>query len=238
MKILCIIPAREGSKGIIDKNIQKLNGKHLIEYAILCAKNSDLVNRIIVSTDGDKIAKISKKAGAEIPFKRPKKWSNDKASQLDVIKHTLEFLEKSESYVPDIITVLHPTNPFVTSKNVDKSIRKLKRSKADLVLGVMAVKTHPFRSFWYKSQFLEKFSKDFDKYYQRQTFPKLYSPTGDIYTFSYKSFKKYGKIFGPKIEPLIYSSEEITMNIDSTFDLFLSEMILKYWKKNKKSKQF
>jgi N-acylneuraminate cytidylyltransferase/CMP-N,N'-diacetyllegionaminic acid synthase len=238
MKILCIIPAREGSKGIVNKNIQKLNGKHLIEYSISCAKNSDLVNRIIVSTDGDKIAKISKKAGAEIPFKRPKKWSHDKASQLDVIKHTLEFLEKSEAYFPDIITILHPTNPFVTSKNLDKSIRKLRRSKADLVLGVMAVKTHPFRSFWHKSQFLEKFSKDFDKYYQRQTFPKLYSPTGDIYTFRYSSFKKYGKIFGPKIEPLIYSPEEITMNIDSPYDLFLSEMTMKFWEKYKKSKQF
>lgn len=238
MKILCIIPAREGSKGIVNKNIQKLNGKHLIEYSISCAKNSDLVNRIIVSTDGDKIARISKKAGAEIPFKRPKKWSTDKASQLDVIKHTIEFLEKSEEYFPDIITVLHPTNPFVTSKNLDKSIRKLKRSKADLVLGVMPVKTHPFRSFWYRSQFLEKFTKDFDKYFQRQTFPKIYFPTGDIYTFRYKSFKKYGKIFGPKIEPLIYNPKEITMNIDSPFELFLSEMTLKYWKKFKTSRQF
>jgi len=234
VKILCIIPARAGSKGIINKNIQKLYGRHLIEYSIFCAKKSKLVNRIIVSTDGDKIAKIAKKLGAEVPFKRPKRYSHSKSAELDVIKHTLSFLEKSESYTPDIITVLHPTNPFVTSENLDKSIKKLKKSDADLVLGVMPVETHPYRSFWYKSKFLEKFSPDFDKYFQRQTFPALYFPTGDIYTFWYKSFKKYGKVFCPKIEPLIYKDEEITMNIDTPFDLFLAEMTMKFWKKYKK----
>ena len=187
--ILAIIPARGGSKGIHQKNIKKINGVPIVCLAGLCAKNISQIDRVIISTDCEKIISVSKQYGLDVPFKRPKKWSTDKASQLDVIKHTIKFLEKSEEYFPDIITVLHPTNPFVTSKNLDKSIRKLKRTKADLVLGVMPVKTHPFRSFWYRSQFLEKFSKDFDKYYQRQTFPKLYSPTGDIYTFRYKSFK-------------------------------------------------
>ena len=235
MKILCIIPARSGSKGIANKNIQKLYGKHLVEYSILCAKNSKLVNRIIVSTDGEKIAKIAKKSGAEVPFRRPKKYSHNKASELDVIKHALNFLEKSESYIPDIVTILHPTNPFVTSKNLDRSITKLKKSDADLVLGVKPVITHPFRSFWYQSKYLKKFSKDFDRYFQRQTFPPLYFPSGDIYTFWYKSLKKYGKVFGPKIEPLIYKDGEITMNIDTPLDLFLAEMTMKFWKKYKKN---
>lgn len=231
MKILCVIPARAGSKGIINKNIQKLNGRYLIEYSILCAKKSKLVNKIIVSTDGVEIAKIAKKNGVEVPFKRPKKYSHSKAAELDVIKHAINFLEESESYIPDIITILHPTNPFVTPENLDKSIKKLKKSDADLVLGVMPVRTHPFRSFWHKSKLLEKFTPDFDRYFQRQTFPKLYFPTGDIYTFWYKSFKKYGKVFCPKIEPLIYKKDEITMNIDTPFDLFLAEKTIKFWKK-------
>lgn len=235
MKILCIIPARSGSKGIVNKNIQKLNGRHLVEYSISCAKNSKFVNRVIVSTDGGKITKIAKKSGAEVPFLRPKKYSHGRASELDVFKHALNFLEKSESYIPDIVTVLHPTNPFVTSKNLDRSITKLKKSDADLVLGVKPVITHPFRSFWYQSKYLKKFNKDFDRYFQRQTFPPIYFPSGDIYTFWYKSFKKYGKVFGPKIEPLIYKDGEITMNIDTPFDLFLAEMTMKFWKKYKKN---
>lgn len=233
MKILSIIPARAGSKGIRNKNIRNLNGKHLVEYPIICAKKSKFVNRIIVSTDGEKIAKIAKDAGAEVPFLRPKKYSHSKASQLDVIKHTLTFLEKNESYIPDIVVILHPTNPFVTSDLLDRSIKKLKKSNADLILGVMPVKTHPFRSFWHDSQYLKKFSPDFDKFYQRQLFPLLYFPTGDIYTFWYKSFKKYGKVFCPKIEPLFYKKDEISMNIDTPFDLFLSEMTMKYWKNYK-----
>jgi CMP-N,N'-diacetyllegionaminic acid synthase len=235
MEILCIIPARAGSKGIKNKNIQKLNGKYLIEHVISSAKKSKLINRIIVSTDGDEIKKIAEKNGIEVPFKRPKKYAHSKAAELDVIKHAIDFLEKSESYIPDIITILHPTNPFVTAENLDKSIKKLKKSKADLVLGVMPVETHPFRSFWHKSKFLEKFSPDFDKYFQRQTFPPVYFPTGDIYTFWYKSFKKYGKVFCPKIEPLFYKNKEITMNIDTPFDLFLAEMTMKYWKKDEKN---
>lgn len=237
MEVLCIIPARAGSKGIKNKNIQKINNKPLIEYSIRCAKKAKLVNRIIVSTDGDEIAKISKDAGAEIPFVRPKKISGSKAAELDVIKHAIEFLEKNERFHPDVITILHPTNPFVTPQNLDKSIKMLKRSNADLVLGVENVKTHPFRSFWHESEFLKKFSKDFDKYFQRQTFPPLYFPTGDIYTLRYSSFRKYGKVFCPKIKPLIYKENEITMNIDTPFDLFLADMTMKHLKKLKNSKR-
>ena len=238
MKILTIIPARAGSKGIPHKNIQKINGKYLVQYPIECAKKSKFVNRIIVSTDGEKIANVAKKYGAEVPFLRPKKYSHSKASQLDVIIHTLNYLEKNESYIPDIITILHPTNPFTTSTLLDRSISKLKNSKTDLVLGVMPIKTHPFRSFWHKSKLLKKFSSDFDKYYQRQLFPPLYFPTGDIYTFWHKSFKKYGKVFCPKITPLFYKKNEISMTIDTPFDLFQCEMMMKNWKSYKREHKF
>lgn len=237
MKILTIIPARAGSKGIPQKNLQKLNGKHLVQYPIECARNSRFVNRIIVSTDGEKIADIARKSGAEVPFLRPKKYSHSNASQLDVIIHALGYLKKNESYTPDIITILHPTNPFTTSTILDRSIIKLRKSNTDLVLGVMPVKTHPFRSFWHKSKFLKKFTIDFDKYYQRQLFPPLYFPTGDIYTFWHKSFKKYGKVFCPKITPLFYKKDEISMTIDTLFDLFQCEMVMKDWKSYKKRKK-
>ena len=82
-----------------------------------------------LSSDGKKIADISKKAGAEVPFIRPKKFSHGKASQLDVVNHTLDFLAKTESYEPDIVTILHPTNPFTSSELLDRSIKKLKNIK-------------------------------------------------------------------------------------------------------------
>ena len=234
MKILAIVIARIGSKGIPQKNLQKLAKIPLVEHSINCAKNSKLVNRIIVSTDSKKLAKISKNAGAEIPFLRPKKFARDSSSQLDVIKHALDFLEKNDSYIPDIVTILHPTNPFRSPELLDSSIKLLKKSNADLVIEVAEVTTHPYRSFWYKSNFLKQFSPNFHKFYQRQLFPPLYFPTGNIYTFWYKSYKRNGVIFGPKIKPIFAKKNEISINIDTPYDLFVAEMTLKNWKKYKK----
>lgn len=112
MKILALIPARGDSKGIPNKNIQKIGGKYLIEYTINSAKRSKLIDKIIVSTDSKKIASISKKLGAEVPFLRPKKISIDKSPTIEVIKHTLGFLSNNQFYVPDIILLLQPTSPF------------------------------------------------------------------------------------------------------------------------------
>lgn len=230
MEVLALVLARGGSKGIPRKNLRKLGGKPLIKYSIDAAKKSKLVSRIIVSTDDEEIAKTSQKNGAEIPFIRPKKISGDNASQLDVVKHAISFLEINEKYMPDIITILHPTNPFRNGNLIDKSIRLLKKSNVDLVLGVSEVLTHPYRSFWHKGKYLKQFSNDFHKYFQRQLFPKLYFPTGDIYTLKYSSLKKHGVIFGPKIFPLIQKNNQNSINIDTDYEMFVAEMTIKYWK--------
>lgn len=234
MNILAIIPARKGSKGVPMKNIQKILGRPIIEYPIISAKKSKFVNKIVVSTDSQKIAKIVETMGAEVPFLRPKKLSLDATPELDVIKHTLKFLKTNQSYIPDIVITLHATNPFVTSSMIDRSIKMLKSSDADLIIGVHQIKTHPYRSFWYRNGYLKRFNKNFNKYYQRQKFPPLYFPSGDFYTFWYKSFKKHGIIYGPKIKPLFYKKDEVSLYIDTIFDLFECEMTMKHWKKFEK----
>ncbi len=121
MNVLAIIPARGGSKSIPLKNIQKLGNKALIEYTITAAKKSKEINKIIVSTDSKKISTISKKIGAEVPFLRPKKFSQDNSPAMDVIKHTLKFLKEKQSYVPEIVTIL-----LTTFKGYNIFIKKLK----------------------------------------------------------------------------------------------------------------
>lgn len=234
MKILAIIPARRGSKGIPVKNIRKLSGKPLIEYSIGAARNSKMVNRIIVSTDDKKIAEISRKAGAETPFLRPKKLSKDNSLVIDVVKHAIEFLSSSESYTPDIITLLQPTAPLRTSKLIDKSIQILKNSEATSVLSVAEVKIHPDISFSYKKNYLKPLNPKFKKHSLRQKRMPIFYPTGSIYTFWYKTMKKFGSIYGPKIKPLIIYDKSETLDIDEPYDLFMSEMTLKYWKNYKK----
>ena len=229
MKILSIIPARGGSKGIPHKNIQKLSGKPLLVRSIECAQNSRLVNRIIVSTDDKKIAKIAKNFGAEVPFIRPKKFAKDSSPTLDVIKHALTYLYNNESYEPHIVTILQPTNPFCSSKIINKSISLLKKTHASSVLTVTKIKKHPYSSFWYRNEYLTPFRKNFTKYYQRQKYPNLYYPTGDVYTFWNDTLLKYGNIYGSKIKPLIINEE--TVDVDNIFDLFICEMKKLYWQK-------
>lgn len=233
MKILGIIPARGNSQGIKKKNISKLKNKPLIYYTINSAKKSKLLNKIIVSTDNPEIAIVAKKFGVNVPFLRPSKHATSKAKTVDVIKHTLNFLESNEGYVPDIITILQPTSPLRTEKLIDKSIRTLIQKKATSVISVKEIKTHPFGSFFIKNRFLKPYKSDFTKFYQRQTYPKIFYPTGAVYTFWNDTIKKYGNYYGPKIFP-IKINEETNIDIDNKFDLFIAEMILRYWKKFKK----
>ena len=232
-KILAIIPARGGSKGIRRKNLQKLSGKPLIAHTIIAAKKTKSINKIIVSTDDKEIGKISKNNGAEVPFLRPKQISKDTSSIIEVIKHALKFLQENQSYVPDIIILLQPTSPLRTSQLITKTINTLKKSKATSVITVSKITKHPYASYWLKNDFLKPFEKNFTKYSRRQEFPDVFFPTGAVYTFWYDTLKKFNSLHGPKIKPIVVHDEDI--DIDNLRDLFFAEMMLKNWKKYKKN---
>lgn len=232
MEILGIIPARGGSKGIPSKNIQKLGSLPLIAYTIKSAQKSK-INRIIVSTDNKKIAEISEKFGAEIPFFRPKKISQNNSSSKDLILHAIKSL-KNLNYFPEIIVLLQPTSPFRTSKMINQSIDILKRSKSTSVISVMTSNHHPFQSYTKKNQFLNHFHSNHEKFfYQRQQLPEMFVETGSIYTFWTKTLENFDSIYGNKIKPMISDVDEFNLDINSKFDLFIAEMILKNWKNYK-----
>lgn len=233
MKVLAIIPARGGSKGIRKKNIRNLAGKPLIAYAILSAKKSKFIDKIIVSTDNKEISRISISYGADVPFLRPKHLAQDTSSTLDVVKHALRFLEDNQSYAPDMIVVLQPTSPLRTTKIIDSSISLLKNSNATSVITVSKIKKHPYSSFWLKKGMLKPFKSNFTTYNQRQKYTDLYYPTGDVYVFWNKTLKKYDSIYGHRIKALIIADENTT-DIDTPFDLFVSEMLMLHWNKFKK----
>lgn len=231
MNVLCIIPARSGSKGIINKNIRKLSDKPLIYYSINSAKKSNLIDKIIVSTDDEKIIKISKKYGAEIPFKRPKKFATDCATTFDVVKHAIEFLEKNQAYHPEIVIILQPTSPLRTTKIIDDSIKKLIKSKASSVISVAKIKKHPFSAFWLKNNELKPFHKNFKKFDRRQKYPDLFFPSGSVYVFWSENIKKYNSIYGSKIKHIFDKDD---LDIDEPLDFFFTEMIMKNWKNYKR----
>ncbi len=236
LKILAIIPGRGGSKGIPSKNIQKLGELPLIAHTIRSAKNSKKVNRIIVSTDNKKIAKIAREHGADVPFLRPKKFSRDSSSTLDVVQHTIHYLQKVENYTPDIITILLPTSPFRSPDLIDKSIKLLKKTNATSVVSVFKSKEHAFKAFLPKDGFLKPFKSNYKKYYRRQLLPDFYHTTGAAYTFWFDTLKKFGHYYGPRMKPIISTKDEMNVDVDSLFDLFVAEMTQKHWKKYSKNK--
>ncbi len=111
MKILAIIPARGGSKGLKNKNILPLLGHPLIAYSIKASLDSKRINRVIVSTDSKEIAVVAKQYGAEVPFMRPAEIAQDMSTDMEMFLHALGWLKKNEDYVPDIIVHLRPTSP-------------------------------------------------------------------------------------------------------------------------------
>jgi len=237
LKIIAIIPARGGSKEIPLKNIKKLGKLPLVVHSIQAAKNSKQINRIIVSTDNKKIADISRKYGAETPFLRPKSFSKDTSSTLDVVQHTIQFLKEVENYTPDIVTILLPTSPFRSLNLIDDSIKLLRKSNATSVVNVAKNKDHAFKAFLLKGDFLKPFKTNHKKYYQRQLLPDFFHTTGSVYTFWLSTLKKYGHYYGPRMKPIITTDDKMNIDIDNLFDLFIAEMTQKYWKSYLKKNQ-
>ncbi len=224
-KIIAIVPARGESKRIPGKNIAKLNGKPLISYSIKQGKKSKLVDRVIVSSDDEKILSVAKKYGAET-IKRPKKLAQDKTPTAPVLVHVLEELEK-ENYYPDIVVILQPTTPLRSVKDIDNSIKMIASGKADSTETFFKSTQHPF--------YMCKIRKDktislLDKRgntERSQNFPEVYSKAGVVFTVKAKILKKTGSFYTKRHKAIIIPIER-AVDIDEKADFKLAEIYLKY----------
>jgi len=110
--VIAIIPARGGSKGVPRKNIKDLNGKSLVAYSIEEAKKSKYIDRIVVSTEDEEIARVSEKLGAEVPYLRPQELAGDDSPTVDCVVHMINWLKVNENYIPEYVCVLQCTSPL------------------------------------------------------------------------------------------------------------------------------
>ena len=170
---ICLIPARGGSKRIKNKNIKNFNGKPLISYSISTAIRSGLFDKVIVTTDSEKIAKIARKYGANVPFLRPKKLANDYANDLQVIKHYLDF-NRANNIKIDIMCYLYATAPLIKVSTLKKCYAKLISSNYTRVMTILkfdfpiqrALKKNSKDEIFFKDKKFLKFrSQDLDEYY-------------------------------------------------------------------------
>lgn len=150
--ILALIPARGGSKGIPRKNLLLVAGKPLIAYSIEHALQSSRINRVMVSTDDEEIASVSKQYGAEVPFMRPAEYAQDLSPDIDVFVHALHWLRDEEGYTPEMVVHLRPPGPVRRVELIDAAIDVLaKHPKADAVRSVTLARQTPFK-MWFITQ--------------------------------------------------------------------------------------
>lgn len=229
-RVLAIIPARGGSKGIPKKNIYSLTGKPLIEYTFDAAKGSKLINRTILSTDDNEIAEVGRRNKIEVPFIRPKELAEDNTPTLPVIKHAVEFLESKQNYTADIILLLQPTAPLRKSYHIDEALGLLiNNPDADSVVSITEVphQYNPYFVMKIEDGLLRFYHSESAKYTRRQDLPDVYSRNGAIYAFYLKTLKDKNSIYGDTCLPYVMSFEE-SVNIDNAYDLKIAEMFLQH----------
>ena len=231
-KIIAVIPARGGSKGIPKKNITLLNKKPLIAYSIDTAFKSKYIQRVIVSTDDKEIAKIAEKNGAEI-INRPKELAQDKTPDLPVFQHIIKTLKENEKYKPEIIINLRPTCPLRSVEDIDKSVKKILDTNCDSVRTITKAKHHPYWMGKLINDKLKPFIDDIDvqKYYQRQLLPDAYIINGGVDVMKAEIIEKEKSLYGKDIRA-VFMPEERSIDIDTNLDIYIAETILK--RRNKK----
>ena len=227
-KILAIIPARGGSKGIKNKNIVNLNGKPLIGWTIEFAKKIPLIDKLIVSTDSKNIAEIAAKYMVNVPFVRPKYISKDNSSSVDVVMHAIEWYEKKNIYF-DIVLLLEPTSPLREASDIEKALSLLVSTKnASSIVGVSQVQsTHP--DFVYEKNqkhFIKPYSNPNPVVIRRQEIKKLYFLEGSLYA-SYVSALKNRMTFYHDNTIGYEVSKLKSLEIDDMDDLKIVDAILK-----------
>ena len=229
LKILAIIPARGGSKSVPRKNIRELNGKPLIAYTIEAAKKiKDKFHRIIVSTDDEKIAKISKDYGADVPFIRPNNLAEDKTPTYPVLQHAVHFVEKQDSINIDLIMLLQPTTPFRTTEDILNCLQLSQSSNTDSVISVVQVFSHhPILMKKIENNKLVHFSIEEKEGTPRQLYkPPAYMRNGAIYVTKRDTLIGKNSIWGDSITPYIMPQER-SHNIDDEIDFITSELVMR-----------
>ena len=224
-KILVIIPARGGSKGVHKKNIKILNGKPLIQYSIDVAKKSRYVDKIVVSTDCSEIANVALGLGSEI-IERPSTLSQDLSLVKDAIQYTVNELEKNNNYF-EYIFLLEPTSPLRTIKELELCIKILARDNFDSIATFSNSCISPGRLWKIENNKLTSYIEGSNPWLPRQQQPIAYELNGLIYGFTRKSLKEYkdsNSILVGKIGPVI--SENYVIDIDDEIDFIVAEKIM------------
>jgi CMP-N,N'-diacetyllegionaminic acid synthase len=229
MRVLGIVTARGGSKGIPHKNIVPLLGKPLLAYTAETALAAKHLTRLVLSTDDEEIARVGFSCGLDVPFMRPQQLARDETPTIPVLQDVVRKLEaRGESY--DAVFTLQPTTPLRRPEDIDGAIELLERTGADSVISFVDVgEKHPARmkiitpdNRVIDPPFAEQFEGQ-----RRQDLPKLYLREGSIYLTRRAVLMEQNSLKGRDCRAWIVPAEQ-ACNIDTPFDLFVAEQMLRY----------
>jgi N-acylneuraminate cytidylyltransferase len=231
-EVLALIPARSGSKSIPRKNILPFAGHPLIAYSIAAGLAAESVTRVIVSTDDEEIAAISRRYGAGTPFLRPAEFAQDHTPDLPVFQHALDWLSDFEGYQPDIVVQLRPTSPLRRVVHINEAVyRLIEHPEADSVRSICVPFQNPYK-MWridpdgymrplLQTQFREPYNLP------RQALPEVYWQTGYVDAAWTDTILDKNSMTGDRILPLVIDPSE-WIDIDSPDDWRRAERLLEY----------
>ena len=226
IRVLCTVCARKGSKGLKNKNLRKLNSIPLITHTILHAKRSKLFSKIVISSDSQKIFKISRNK-VDLFINRPESLSRDKVSKIDVIKHALINTEKKLNTKFDIIVDLDVTSPLRKISDIKKSLKKFLNSNSSNLISVTKARKNP-----YFNQIIFKKNKPTlpcalkKNIINRQSAPKVYDLNASIYIWKRKALLTQKKLINHKTSTFLMPNSR-SIDIDGLLEFKIVEHILK-----------
>jgi N-acylneuraminate cytidylyltransferase len=224
MKILYLIPARAGSKGLPGKNIKLLGGKPLIVHTIdFVLQNIKPEDGLCISTNDDNVLTIVSNLGIHVPFKRPEELSSDTANSYEVIIHALKHYESNNRFF-DFVMLLQPTSPFRIQQDFDNVIQSY-TDEIEMVVTVKKAKENPYFTLFEENEsgFLDKSKKG--NFQRRQDCPDVYAFNGSMYLMKISALKEKKIIEFKKIKKVIMP-EERSIDIDTMADWVLAEFYL------------
>jgi len=218
-RILAVIPARGGSKGIPKKNLASLGGRPLLCYSIDSAKKSRFIDRLVVSSDSEEILAVAAEYGAE-SIRRPGALATDRAKMDGALRHAILKLQKS-GFAPDLVVVLQPTSPFRTAETIDRAISAFadsqRRFDALTAVSCLTPKIGHIRS----GRYIPAGKVGM----QRQELPAWYKECGTVFVFKTQNILAQKPLFGARILPFVVSDGREILDIDTPHDLDLAECL-------------
>lgn len=217
-RVLGIVPARGGSKGLPGKNVRLLAGEPLLAYTARAARASGVIDRVILTTDSDEIAGIGRQVGLDVPFLRPAALAADDTPMAPVLAHALESLDAA-GWTADIVVLLQPTSPLRRPDHIRDAVRLLQETGASSVVTVVEVPRHLSPDYVMKIEdgALKPFLPEGARLTRRQDARPAYARDGTVYACRRTTIERFGNVYGDDCRPLVIAAAE-SLSIDSADD--------------------